>query len=215
MPETPAESDPDREAQAAGAGDDGSGAVDEPTGGTPLIDGSAETQRRRWQSDLDRERAARQRAEAEVAQLKGTPVVSEKALTAAEVASIVRTSVRREQLVRDVVAAAPTQFPHADPALLADPYRFESPEELQLALKQSSDSNGARYATEREKIAAEIRAEYGIKLSGSAAGGGNASPPASTDKLTAAMVANAGISQLREMTDADLKALAHSLVDDD
>lgn len=211
MPETPTGSEEDR---PSGGAPEGTGVVDTPTAGAPVADADAnELARRRWQSDLDRERAARAAAEAELAKLKGTPEVpTEKALTAADVASVVRETMRREGQVRDIVALAPTEFPNADPALLADPSKFDSPEAFKVALKASSDTNGARIAAERERIAAEVRKEYGIKLHGSESGSGE--PPKDTDQLTAAMVANAGVEDLREMSDTDLKRLAHSFTEE-
>jgi hypothetical protein len=206
MPETPAGSEENHE---SGISDDGASTVDEPTGGTPPASDAAEIARRKWQSDLDRERAARERAEAEIARLKGQTVAEpEKGLSAADVASIVRETVRREGQVRDIVVRAAKDYPNADPALLADPSSFETPEAFDLALKQSHQARSQWEASERERIAADVRAEYGIKLAGAAAGGGE--PPKGTDQLTAAMVAEAGIDDLRRMSDEDLRKLAHS-----
>jgi hypothetical protein len=207
MPETPAGSEENRE---SGVSDDGASTVDAPTGDTSSASDAAEIARRKWQSDLDRERAARRDAEAEVARLKETTKVPETEMTPAAIASIVRETVRRESQVRDVVVKATKEYPDADPALLADPSVHASPEAFELALKQSHDARSSWAKSERERLAAEIRAEYGIKLdAGTAAGGGD--PPKGTDQLTAAMVANAGVDQLRDMDPDQLKRLAHSL----
>lgn len=209
MPEDPTGSEDDR---PQGGTTEGAGEVDTPTTGTPVAPDPAEAARRKWQSDLDRERAARAAAEAELAKLKGQTPTPPQTFDGPAVAAIVRESMRRERETAEVKAQAAKDYPNADPALLADADKFDSPEALRLALKESDEKRGNWLAAERERIAAEIRADYGIKLNpGSAPAGGASDPPKGTDQLTAAMVAKAGVRDLEEMSPEDLKRLSHSL----
>jgi hypothetical protein len=187
----------------------GSGGSPEPTPGAPGQPDAAEVRRRALQSDLDRERARAAQLEKDLAEARASSETSQ-GLDAASIRSIMAETMRRSAEINSVAEQAKTDYPLANPGLLAKRDEFESPEAFKLALKTSHEEMKAREDAMREKLAAEIREEYGIKLRGSSAGG-NENVATQADQLTAAQVASADIHTLREMDDAALKRLAHSL----
>ncbi len=195
----------------AGGSSGGTGGTPTPTPDTSGQPDAAELRRRALQSDLDREKARNAALEQELATARAEKESgSGTTLDASSIAAVVRETVRRSQEINSISEKAKTAYPHASAGILAQRDTFESPEAFELALKESHEAEKARVDAQREAIAAEVRAEYGIKLAGAAAGG-NANVATQADQLTVAQVVNADVHSLRAMDDAQLKALAHSL----
>jgi len=182
-----------------------------PTPDTSGQPDAAEQRRRALQSDLDREKARSAQLEQELAQARAErESAAGTTVDGASLAAIVRETVRRSSEINAIAERARTAYPHASAGILAQRDTFDAPEAFELALKESHEAEKARVDQQREALAAEIREEYGIKLSGSSAGG-NANVATPADQLTPAQVVNASAAELRDMDDAQLKALAHSL----
>jgi len=193
----------DRDPQGSGAADDSSAGSDTPTGDTSPSE--EELRRRRMQSDLDRERAARRQLEKQLAEAQAS---KPEPTSPEDIRAQIRAEVRREHEMERAAQALREEFPHAA-SLLNDPHSYDGPEAMRYAAQQRHQAIAAERAAIAEDVAKAVREEYGDRLAAAPAGGGN-SPPSTSDKLTIAAVKAMPVKDLVNVSEDDLAKLARA-----
>lgn len=127
-----------------------------------------EEQRRTWQAERDRERAAREKAEKELADLKGAGS-QEEPLTPTKLADFLDQRDRQRSLAETANSLKSDEaFKHADPAIFERYADFDSPEALRVAAEQSHNrvAEVAKSTSEAavQAVLKDVSEKYGLDL---------------------------------------------------